>query len=347
MTKPADAIDGVVIERCFRLAEKGRYSGLLEQLQSTNSDAVVLQYNPFAWGRRGWAPDLVRVMRTFKRARPSVTIAMMFHETYMSNPGWRSWVMRQYQRRQFYQLAALSDIRFFSTGRWAEQERIRRPGANVVHLPVGSNLPKSTADPVVTRTHWGIGSDDFVCGVFGGAHPSRLVSWIERAIEQIADRPPCGRRVVLFHVGGERIDWGRTSTPVVTTGRLSAEEAADAVATMDVLINPFSDGFSTRRTSAIAALQEHVPLLSTFGVSTDDTLMEWNGRGLFLSAVQSPKEWTQVVHEYISLIDGDANAVRMHAGNLYDKMFTWPQIAEAMIDHLAESSAVLATGGNS
>ncbi len=41
---------------------------------------------------------------------------------------------------------------------------------------------------------------------------------------------------------------------------------AEAIAAMDIMLNPFTDGISTRRGSALAALQQGVPLVTTKGM---------------------------------------------------------------------------------
>lgn len=331
---PCQPIEGVNVEACFRLQGADRFARLRDRLATTSAAAVVVQYNPFSWGRRGWAPDLVDVLRIFKRNRPDVRLAVMFHETYMSNPGWRAWVMRQYQRRQYRKLVSLADIGFFSTEAWGDQVQRHSPGANVVHAPVGSNLPESQASPVETRVRWGIGHDDFVCGVFGGAHPSRLIDWIKSAVRRINTLQPDDRRVVLLHVGGQAIDWSGTDVPIVATGRLVAPDAADAIATMDLLINPFRDGISTRRGSAIAALQQGVPILSTKGPSTDALWTDVAGTAVFLAPADDVTRWDATVDSAADYITRNRDTATTAARRGYQRHFAWPVVADRFRAHL-------------
>ncbi len=333
---PIDTLDGVRIDPCFSLQGKRRFFGLLQSLKKTNANAVVLQYNPFAWGNRGWAPDLVRVIRDFKIRRPDVTIAVMFHETYMMNPGFRSWLMRQYQRRQFQSLCSAAHICFFSTELWAREYRERDPQALAFHLPVGANLPVSAADGKETRRRWRIDENDFVCGVFGGAHPSRMLPWIERAVVQIDQQRNSERRVVFFHVGGEPIQWSIPNVPVITTGRLSADEASDAIAIMDLLINPFSDGISTRRGSAMAALQNGVPLLTTRGHATDSVWDQQSDKSVFLSSANSEDNWQQATQKAWKKIKTRDPIRQEKIKQFYRANFSWPVIGKALCGHLSD-----------
>jgi hypothetical protein len=329
-----DSIRNVGLERCFSLVSSKRFGGLQDQLRATTANAVVLQYNPFAWGRRGWAPDLVRVMKHFKQERPDVCLGVMFHETYMMNPGFRSWVMRQYQRCQFNSLTSLSDVCFFSTELWANQLHQRKPQAHSVHLPVGSNLPLSTADPAITRKNWSIGQNDFVCGVFGGNHPSRMVPWIESAVGKMIRENKTDRKVVFLHVGGDNIKWKIPGVPSVVTGRLSAYSAADAVATMDLMINPFSDGISTRRGSAMAALQHGVPVLTTRGHATEALWDDVEGKCIFRSPNDRHDLWLQACREAWHATAAIESSHTESIKQFYQNHFDWPVIAKKLMNSL-------------
>lgn len=325
------SIEGVDIVGCFSLVGTNRFRGLTNQLDSTNADAVILQYNPFAWGKRGWAPDLIRTLYNFKRKRPEVAVGVMFHETYMMNPGWRSWVMRLYQRRQFQQLVRLADVSFFSIETWSREQQRLHPTSRIIHLPVGANLPESKADPVQTRKAWKIEPNDFVCGVFGGAHPSRMLSWIESATKQIATENANGSRVVFLHVGGEHVDWKLDNVPIIRTGRLKAAEAADSIVTMDIMLNPFSDGISTRRGSAMAALQQGVPLLTTSGHATDSIWRRFDGAEVFIANAANIDDWKNVTSVARTAIASNRARIRESAKQIYRQNFDWPIIAQNML----------------
>ena len=328
-----DPIDRVSIDECIRREGSRRFSGLSDRLQHTTSDAVVLQYNPFGWGRRGWVPDLVRTIERFKNARPDVRLGVMFHETFMMNPGFRSWVMRQYQRRQFDKLVSISDVCFFSTELWAIQHRARNTNT-AVHLPVGANLP--IADDVgsdMFRHQYDIGEDDFVCGVFGGAHPSRMLPWIESAVGEIRSQHAKNRRLYFIHIGGEPIDWSMSGVDIHRTGRVEASVASDAVAAMDLMINPFVDGISTRRGSAMAALQNGVPVLSTRGHATDGIWTTQQGKSVFLAPPNDPIAWLQTTRDAFKSIN--RNMVSKDAiKKFYDDNFSWHVIAKTLCEHL-------------
>ncbi len=310
-----------------------RFQSLLACIINTEADALLLQYNPFGWGRRGWAPDLVRAIAQFRRERPDVRLGVMFHETYMMNPGWRSWVMRQYQRRQFYHLVDLADVSFFSTEKWADEQRKRRPNSEIVHAPVGSNLPDSNESREEARRRLCIQADALVCGVFGGNHPTRMVSWIQTAVEEISKvLTKDNVNVVLLHVGRESLPWRASSScNIRSAGGLPAQMAANVIASMDLLINPFRDGVSTRRGSIIAALQQSVPVLSTHGQSTDSFWLSGQQRAITLADSTSEADWIDAALRCLHVVREDESAARRDARSIYLERFSWPQVVKPFL----------------
>lgn len=327
----------VVVEPAFAFNRAGRLR-LADRLVATEADAVVIQYNPFGWGCRGWAPELVRAAKMMKRHRPDVMLGVMFHETYMMNAGWRAWVMRRYQVPQFRRLAAAADVCFFSTEAWAKKESARRPAARVHHLPVGSNLPHSEANPLETRRQLGIPANAFVVGAFGQNHPSRRFDWVREGAE-LASGLVADRLVVILHVGGRGDELPGGPTPLIATGRLPAAEAADAIAAMDVMLNPFVDGVSSRRGSAIAALQQGVPLVSVRGEATDALWESGPAEGLYLAVDPTEDSWRAAVHRAMQGLIPHNPQLKPLIVNFHEANFAWSRIASQLLRGLEATAS--------
>ncbi len=322
---------------CFSMNGNNRFAGLTKQLLETHADAVVLQYNPFAWGRRGWAPDLIRAIRRFKTVRPDVHLGVMFHEVYAPNTGIRPRLMRLWQIRQFRSLATLADTCFFSTGIWAENEKSRRPQAISVHLPVGANLPTPTVDRQTARSILGIGTDALVFGLFGGGHVSKQLSWIGNAVRNVIDKNTNQETIMLLHVGGEVIHVRKKlgNVPLTQTGRLDAHNATNAIAAMDILLGPLTDGISTRRGSIIAALQAGIAVVSTAGHHTESIWTTPDAKGVLLSPASDLSAWIKNVH----ILAGDRSHQKrcgIMNRKLFEQKFTWSEIALRMIHQLSK-----------
>jgi hypothetical protein len=101
-------------------------------------DALIVQYNPFMYGRWGFAPwlplELVRLRSSRRRAR----IALMVHEPYVPMANWKWILMGGWQRAQLEAVRLSADIVFASIEAWTRMLHARRPFRQAVHLPAGS-----------------------------------------------------------------------------------------------------------------------------------------------------------------------------------------------------------------
>lgn len=239
---------------------------------------LLLQYNPFSWGKRGYHPLLIKTLTKIKYrfgvrslGSAGITLGVMFHETYVPANTTKFKAMRLWQVPQYRRLADLADYRFFSVEKWAVRERERspsRPTNETVHLPVGSNLPLCQTDRSKTRSSLGLDDSALVCGVFGTAHPARLLSWIAEAVKCLRTQ---GHNAVLLYIGPDGASFQKLcgDVPVYDQGRLPAVEAASCFPVMDMYLAPFADGLTTRRGSVMAALQHRIPVISNNGKLTD------------------------------------------------------------------------------
>ncbi len=104
-------------------------------------DTVVLQYNPFMYGRWGFTPWLPAALLRMRRRHPTLEVALMVHEPYVPMINWRWTLMGIWQRSQLFALRAVADPVFASIDAWTSTLGEMRPRRVVHHLPVGSNLP--------------------------------------------------------------------------------------------------------------------------------------------------------------------------------------------------------------
>lgn len=104
---------------------------------------------------------------------------------------------------------------------------------------------------------------------------------------------------------------------------------------MDLYLAPFPDGISTRRGSAIVALQHGVPLLSTRGRLSDTVFLAAEGTSLALAPATSAREFAAGALE---LYRDPERRARIGRGgrDLYDRVFSWECIAARMVKALSE-----------
>ena len=260
----------------------------------------------------------------------------MVHEPFVPPTDTKLIVMSTWQRWQLWQLGRTADVLFFSIDTWAQRFRRWFPNTPVHHLPVGSNIPQTTITREEARQRLGIAEGTLVLGLFGTAHVSRLLNFVQSATEAICRT---GQAVMVLYMGphGQVVREALGSVPLIADGPLAAEEISRRFAAIDINLSPYSDGVSTRRGAMMAALQHGVATVGTAGCNTDAMLREQNGKALLLANVDNLEEFNQQVAMLASDTAKRA-AFGIAAHSLYTREFAWDKIGKQLLDALPASS---------
>jgi glycosyltransferase involved in cell wall biosynthesis len=296
-----------------------------------DADAILVQYNPFSYGRWGFALSLIFALWRLRLRRRRPRIALMVHEPYVPMTTWRLLLMGLWQRFQLRLVAAAADHVFCSTERFTAELATKRYSRRVSHLPVASNLPDMRRFRAEERKHLGIPDGGFVIAMLGTGHPSRLSGYIEQAVSAIT-----GRRdsvtVLNLGDGAPPLPGLPAGIRVYEPGRQSAETLAREVATADLFLAPFVDGVSTRRGSMMAALQHAIPVVGTDGFITD-SLLRRHGDALCLVPMGQADGFADAAAQLA--LDRDRRAAIGAAGRaLYEQCLDWPVIARSLVEAL-------------
>ena len=269
--------DGVDIQRRPRPWSPAGLAGLDEAL-ARSPGILLVQYVPSGFGYRAMNVPFARWLE----ARPG-RVWMMFHE--VAYPvGWdvplpqsvRGMVNRWMARRMLRRC----EWAFVSTRAWAAQvEALWEDRGAAVELPVPSNLPV-VADPAMVSgaraRHRG--DADALLGHFGTYGPP-VAPLLERALRALLEPAP-RRRALLVGRGSEHFARRLVEAApaladrVAATGELAPEAAAAHLAACDVLVQPFLDGVTTRRTSLMAGLALGKPVVTNAGALTEEVWRE-------------------------------------------------------------------------
>lgn len=146
------------------------------------------------------------------------------------------------------------------------------------------------------------------------------------AIDLLADaRGPEAVKVLNLGVGAPRLDLAH-DVAVDTPGHLDADALSVRLHASDLLILPFTDGVSTRRTTLMAGLAHGLPIMGLSGPATDDVLMDSEG-ALTLTALGDVPAFAGATLELANSPDR-----RRRGGEsgraLYARHFDWPVAAE-------------------
>jgi len=329
----------VRIVPCIRAADDKSLKVLpkvVEEIASSQLaiDWLVVQFNPFSFGRRGFCPHLPAALATIRRQK-TARVAVMFHETMVPSWPWKFLAMSGWQRPIFDWVCRLAETVFVSTERWIPQ--VRRASRKVAchHLPVGSNIPRSLLTTSQARRRLGIGDEVTVLGIFGQNHPSRPLDWIAKAAEGL--REP-GRQPLIVYVGpdGDAVKKACGAISVIDCGVQPAESVGDHLLAMDALVSPFVDGASTRRGSLIAALQHGVPVATTRREWTDRILTRANLDGLYLSAATNGTEFAGDFKRWFEGNSFRGNAPQGALRDFHEEHFSWPRIVRDLVGGLSD-----------
>jgi glycosyltransferase involved in cell wall biosynthesis len=240
---------------------------------------LLLQYVPHAFGMRALNVPLCLWVAGLRDTQ----VWVMFHEVALEFDGWR-W-RRAVAAATMRVMAALvlgrADRVFVSIPSWARTLRRLRPGwrGSATWLPIPSSLPTTVPaeSRSTVRARLSIAAHGTLVGHFG-TYGGLIAPLVKRALSELSARDP-GRIFLLVGRGSEAFarDLERESRlvgRVIATGALEGADAAAHLAACDVLVQPFPDGISTRRTSAMAGLALGVPIASSDGWLTEPVWRE-------------------------------------------------------------------------
>ena len=319
----------VEVVSCFDASRQKTVAEALRALRPTSRfDWLIVQYNPFSFGRRGFAPWLVPAL-----AATGIPIALMFHETFaVPMWPWQHVLMRLWQYPQFIFLVRTGHCHFVSTERWLAQVRSWAKGPSFL-LPVGSNLPLCRLTKAEARERLGLSRDALLLGVFGFAHLSKRTDWIVSAARLIQKRFP---QTEVLSVGqiGSLIRSACEDVPVHDHGSLPGPEVSLRLRAMDLFLAPLSDGISARRGSIVAAFQHGLPICSTVRQHSDHFLRELVSPAFSLTPSNNQTLFKKAALEMAAKVlqqpDLGRDLVEFH-----DRHFAWPVIAQRMLAGLS------------
>ncbi len=290
-----------------------------DHVMRAQSQGLLVQYNPFSYGRRGLNPWLPLVLRRIAAA--GVPTGIMAHETFVVNGSlaWR--VIGKLQQLQLRSIVRTSRVTYTSCDRYRDHVLHVAPGSTVRVMPIGSNIRRIEAARQCEKARLGISPAATVFGMFGTTQSGVQPGFIGEAVRRCAD---AGQEVILLYVGsqGARLRDYVPSTRLKDLGRLEPADVSRALTAMDIYLAAFDDGISTRRGTVMAALQHGAALVGTVGKNTDALWHEANGVSLVLAPADDSRAFADAA---VSLANDNKRAVALGscAADLYERLFDW------------------------
>ena len=240
---------------------------------------IFVQYVPTAFGFRGMNVPLARWL-----VARDEQLWIQFHEVAL---GWklvRKPHLHIVQGVELWMAAALArraDRIFVSIEAW--RRRLGREAGRAVWLPIPSNLPVTVEPAELARAREKLGGGTWVSHF--GTYSPLIRADLLRAVSTLARRLPTIRFLLLGRGAGAFQGTLRLGERVRAFEDLPAAELAALMKASALALQPFPDGISTRRTSAMAALALGVPVVTTDGFLTDPV---WREGAVALAPVGRP-----------------------------------------------------------
>jgi glycosyltransferase involved in cell wall biosynthesis len=284
---------------------------------------VLVQFVLQSFGMRAVNLPFVRSLQRLR----GYPLWMMFHEFALDDnpsedPARRA---QAYFTRVLARMAArTADLAFVSIPAWGVPIAEAAPACPIRWLPIPSNVATSADPAEVAR----IGKryrppGGTLAGHFGTYRMRDSQQFLREAVPLIA-RGATARRVLLLGRGSDAFAAAIVAADpslagrVLGTGDLESSELANHLAACDALIQPYSDGVTTRRGSLLAGLALGVPIVTTLGPLTEDF---WVPSGAVLFA--APNDVAGTLRELERLLADDAlrRTTAERARELYARRF--------------------------
>ena len=256
----------------FHPADLRRAGILLDEFPSPRR--LVVQWVPHGFGLR--AMNLPFCFWLWRRSVSGDAVDLIVHEPFMTfSGGIRQYAVAAVQRAMTLMLMSAARRVWVTTRAWAPLLEPYLSGrcSAIEWLPVPSSLESADAAAVGdVRTRY---APDKECLIGHLGTHGRLVTSLLADVITLLAGAHASVRFVLIGSGGEAFRSalvaanGSLAGRVSATGALNARELSAHVAACDVLLQPYPDGITSRRTSAMAGLFARVPVVTTQGTLTE------------------------------------------------------------------------------
>ena len=236
---------------------------------------LLVQWVPHGFGYRSMNVGFCLWLR--KRARLGDRVEIMVHEPYLAfGEGGVRWTAAASVHRVMTVILARAACRIWiAIPDWERRWRPYALGRDVpfAWLPVPSSLPLPAPDDVQrVRDRFRL-RDGPVVGHLG-SYGTVVTRALSLSLPEILQRSPDAVAVLLGRNGDSFYrqfarDHPHLAPRTHAMGTLSSQELARHVGACDLLVQPYQDGISSRRTSAMAGLALGVAIVTTTGPLTE------------------------------------------------------------------------------
>lgn len=271
--RPVEPVEVVVLSDRFGMRSIRELSSRIER---DNRSRLLVQYVPAVFGRRGTNVSFCRWL--LARRHAGIDVRVMFHEPYLYLRWRPDHIVTAFTQRAMAAilLDAASHL-YLSTDTWRRYLARFRPQAiqDAVTLPIPSAIPSVDSLHAVNATrNASIGDSTYLVGHFG-SYGSHIAPMLARTFKDLLSTD--ARVAVLCTGSGSDRFVKRFAAEhppfrsrLTAVGRASAHDISVQLQACDVLLQPYPDGVTTRRTSVMAGLANAQAVVTSDGKLTED-----------------------------------------------------------------------------
>jgi glycosyltransferase involved in cell wall biosynthesis len=307
---------------------------------------ILVQWVPHGFGYRSM--NLPFVLWLWHRARNrGDKIEIMVHEAFLDFEGtWRQYAAALVHRLMTIIMLRVAERVWVAIPKWEQLWRPFALGRRIPFqwLPLPSNVPVARdAEGVAALRCRYVGEDGLLLGHFG-TFGKAISDLLEVIIVRVLDEN-AKAAVILIGPGAQFLSnllqrHPRLAGRIHTTGALSASDPLLSlhISACDVIIQPYPDGASSRRTSLMAGLSHAKAIVTTVGPGTEDLWVESNA--VAVASTADPERFARLVNRLCA--DARERArLGQAAGSLYRQRFDIAHIvAKLRASYLESTSCV-------
>ncbi len=315
----------------FDSASLARADRLLDQFPSPRT--LLVQWVPHGYGRRSMNVGFCRWLAQRVR-RHGDLLQLMVHEPFLEFRGVRQSAAAAVHRWMVCTLLHAAERVWLSIPAWESRLRPYAPSKlRMDWLPISSPIPRTATQESIRAVREKLGDPFLLIGHLG-TYPSAIREMLEPTmVELLRSHPEVS--FVLLGSGSNEVRCALLARSpdlanrLFATGTLPSAELSSHLAACDLLIQPYPDGASSRRSSLMAGISHAVPVITTSGRLSESL---WNDSGAV--AIASASDRIELVNSARHLIDSAEERARVGTAglHLFQERFDWALVIAALTD---------------
>jgi glycosyltransferase involved in cell wall biosynthesis len=330
----------------FDAASLVRTDKLLNQYPAPRS--LLVQWVPHGYGRRSMNVGFCRWLARRVR-RHGDSLQLMVHEPFLEFRGIRQSAAATVHRWMIHTLLGVAEHVWLSIPAWeAKLRRYAPAGLKMDWLPIPSGIAATATPESSKAVRAKLGDPSLLAGHLGTYSPV-IRTLLEPVIIELLRKNP-DLSFLMLGSGSKKVRAALSSHHpdlkhrLFATDYLPSAELSPYLAACDLLIQPYPDGASSRRTSLMAGISHGIPVLTTSG-----HLSESLWRDSAAVAIVAANDSSSLLALAQEMIFSPEKRSRLASAGLrlYRKRFDWPQVIRVLTDaSMREKPATIAVGGH-